>query len=143
MISYTAAISACEASGEFTHAENLFLRSKQLFPNIDKLGKSNMIDLHDLRAPVARTVVRIALADARRRCSGDQECEDLIVITGRGKGSVDNVSVLRPAILAMFQDQGEFHGVVECKDNVKNPGRVIISGTSIRRWAQRPKSPRA
>ena len=143
VILYNAAISACELSGELTRAESLLLQGKQLYPNLARLGESNEIDLHDLSAPVARTVVRVALADAQRRCSDDHECEDLIIVTGGGKHSVDNEAVLRPTILAMFQDQGEFQGVVERKDNVKNPGRVIITGSSIQRWAQRPKSPRA
>ncbi|MEM7608610.1 MAG: hypothetical protein AAF411_24920, partial [Myxococcota bacterium] len=47
------------------------------------------VDLHELSAPVARTVVRAALADARRHNRTD-ECQDLIVITGRGKHSAEN-----------------------------------------------------
>jgi len=96
-----------------------------------------MLDLHDLSAPVARTAVRLALDDMvrrpdERRFHDTEKGGDFFLITGRGKRSEGGEAILKPAIMAMLHD--EFAGLVECREHVKNPGRLVVPAASLHEW---------
>jgi hypothetical protein len=56
---------------------------------------------HNLSTPMALSAVRNLMWDVFR--SGE-ECDDLIIITGRGKGSKGQEPVLRPRVMAMLHE---------------------------------------
>jgi len=133
VITYSATISACELSGRTLEALSLFrtAQSEGHFQSVTiKYVPEAQVDLHDLSASVARTVVRSILQELLELSEKDHHKAKssvivLEIITGRGLHSQDGEAVLKPAILTLFQK--EYAHKYTCRVNKKNPGRLLVS----------------
>ena len=130
MVSFNAAISACEQCGEMVKAKLLYAQAVSLrfLPRMEN-GK---IDLHELVAPVARVAVTWSLDCLAR---GDTTLPDsgLRIITGKGNHSKDKVAVMKPAMEAMLASAG-FAGLGATEDE-QNTGMLVVRAESFRAWA--------
>ena len=54
--------------------------------------------------------------------------QDLVIIVGKGKGSVDNEQVLRPTAITMLERE---YGIL-AKDDRSNAGRLIIDAEGLK-----------
>ncbi|KAJ8604982.1 hypothetical protein CTAYLR_006898 [Chrysophaeum taylorii] len=112
VITYNAAISACELAGALDAAESTVLRALDdgLYSQCWN-SESRELDLRMMSVPVARTVVRLAIADARRGSDQRPRYFDnqsagkmMLIITGHGKNSESGVAVVRRAIIDLLAD---------------------------------------
>jgi len=137
LVTYDAMISASETTGHLKEACLMFLEAyeRQYYPQLLTRG---LLDLHDLSAAVARTAVRAALEDLLR--SPDERKIHLLpsrrdfgIITGRGNRSVDGEPIVRQAILALLREE---YAQLHCVEAPENPGRLVLSGRSLRDWTK-------
>ncbi|CAK0908658.1 unnamed protein product, partial [Prorocentrum cordatum] len=75
----------------------------------------DLIDLHDLPVEVAKLAVRMSVRELQR----DQR---LNIITGKGKHSLREEALIRPAVLSMLQEDPDFRVTV----NDADPGRLLV-----------------
>ena len=129
VISFNAAISACEQCDEMTKAKILYAEAVAL--NFLPRMNSGKIDLHNLSAPVARVAVAWSL-DCLARGETPLPDSGLKIITGKGKHSEDNLAVLKPQMEMMLASV-EFAGLGAIED-AQNTGRFVVRGESLRAW---------
>lgn len=93
------------------------------------------IDLHGLSIAAASTAMRAWLLALRRSsavASGDIDGEQVTIITGRGRNSLEGVSKLKPAIELLFKKELGGKGSLNFTTLPGNPGQLSISGADLR-----------
>jgi pentatricopeptide repeat protein len=110
---------------------------------------SRVIDLHGMRKSVACIAVTELLNGLRRARRRDSVCDaaasteeapssdgcetgDLLIITGRGKGSIDRKAVLKPAVLALLSQPA--YAALAVSETVGNPGSLTVTAASLGAW---------
>ncbi|CAE8609642.1 unnamed protein product [Polarella glacialis] len=96
-----------------------------------------VLDLHGHTVQVALTAARAVLADLLARPDGrycHDPAHDLILITGRGSRSEASEQQLLPALAAFLKE--ELQPPMEFLPHSSNPGRWIIPGSCLTRWAE-------
>lgn len=136
---FTAVISACELAGETSRAMDIFRDALdlQLYQSIWN-QQPFVLDLDKIPAPVARTAIKVTLADVKEFMNDADRGEGGIdrpftIITGRGDRDEDGEFILRPAILAMFRDEAQYQ--MECIENPNYPEVLHITVASLENWA--------
>ena len=94
--------------------------------------QSAMVDLHGYSVHMARAATRRVMEELRDESRGGASIDDqLLVITGRGKGSTTE-AVIGPAVLRVLRD--ELTPPVTADVVRGNDGRLQVDGASLRRW---------
>ncbi|KAG5182019.1 hypothetical protein JKP88DRAFT_146432, partial [Tribonema minus] len=100
------------------------------------------MDLHGLTLPLAHCAVRVALRELDRAATAAAAATpgtplplpDLVVITGRGRGSDSAVGpVLRPEVQRMLTE--EFYPPLGSVTAPANPGRLVVPAADVTAWA--------
>jgi pentatricopeptide repeat protein len=133
VITYDALIIACHNAGAETHAQRMYRESLDCGLRSHWVEGSKL-DLHDLSVAVAKTAVAIVLEDIQSsQCSRLPPGNDLVIITGRGKRSVNGVLLLGPAILDMLAQPA--YAVLGAAADPNNDGCVLVSAACLLEWA--------
>jgi hypothetical protein len=101
-------------------------------------GPARTLDLH-AASPAAAEAVRRAESWLRERqlaCAGD-----VLVITGRGKGSVDGVAVVRPAVERLFTRLKRLGVVLAVRQH--GAGAFVVTLAPVKALFEAPKRSRA
>lgn len=143
-VTYNSAIEALDASEEYVRAELVFqsaLRMKGVYStwlleetcNDDEEERGFVtLDLHRLPIAVAKAAVRHALGEM---CTGRLDVADLVVITGRGRGTPSRFSsnktrgLMRSSVLDFLCRLDLAPEEVE-----NNPGRLLLKEESLQQW---------
>ena len=102
--------------------------------NVDEAAVGDALDLHGYSVPLARAAMRHVLISELLDHEIDRAGpdSDLLVITGRGKGSGEEGAVLGPAVLRMLSEEAE--PPIAAYSVPGNEGRVRIDRESLRQW---------
>jgi pentatricopeptide repeat protein len=93
-------------------------------------------DLHQFSIPMAKIAVRNVVDSLLQKRASHDVAKDLIMVLGKGKGSIDGKAKLMPVIKALLKDEYNINASVE----ENNPGRiriqseVLIEFIETRRW---------
>lgn len=93
------------------------------------------IDLHGLSVAAASTAVRAWLLALRRSSavtSGKIDGEQVTIVTGRGRNSLEGVSKLKPGIELLFNKGLGGKRILNFTTPPENPGKLFISGADLR-----------
>jgi pentatricopeptide repeat protein len=134
---YTAAITILHQYGHYPQADSLYQLAVQ-YGKARGLNAKCELDLHGMNVPVAAAAVRCALKDIAQSWhgAGEGSLRDLVLITGVGKGSlVEWNPVLRPHVQDLLVEQ--FYPPIDSVTQPGNPGRVVVTGSTIRSWLKR------
>ena len=109
-----------------TEATDLFLAAQREGIYGRFVKNNELFDLHDLPISVAKVAVASVLAELRRA----DVARGLVIVTGRGNNSEDNVAVLRPAVIEFLHSAYGLDSAVDAK----NDGRIEVSAESLAKW---------
>jgi tetratricopeptide (TPR) repeat protein len=93
------------------------------------------IDLHGLSVAAASTAVRAWLLALRRSsavASGEIDGEQVTIVTGRGRNSLEGLSKLKPGIELLFKKGLGGKRSFNFTTPSENPGQLSISGADLR-----------
>uniref|UniRef100_A0A7S3NJU4 Smr domain-containing protein n=1 Tax=Aureoumbra lagunensis TaxID=44058 RepID=A0A7S3NJU4_9STRA len=128
VITYCLMISGYEVRGDTVRARSMFdaAQNAGFFSHV--WHTPDMIDLHELPAPVAKIAVRTAIERVRdrRAAANTSMSEILTLITGRGSHSEGGESILKPVMTAML-DSTDFSDILKCREDEKNPGKIHLT----------------
>jgi pentatricopeptide repeat protein len=141
-VTFNSAIEALDASEEYVRAELVFqsaLRMEGVYStwlleetNNDDQGEFVTLDLHRLPVAVAKAAVRHVLSEM---CTGRLAVANLVIITGRGRGTPSRFSsstergLMRSSVLDFLRRLG-----LPPEGLKNNAGRLIVRKTSLQRW---------
>ncbi len=100
------------------------------------------VDLHGLSVAAAAAVIRVWLLVFRRSpavAAGKIDHEEVTIVTGRGRNSLEGVSKLKPSVeLLLKKGLGGKHSL-DFTTPLENPGMLSISGADLRAALEDPK----
>lgn len=125
-------------------AESLYkeaLSEKILSPwkyTVDSVNGQNIraLDLHKFSTPMAKIAVRNVMESLLKKDSTHDVTKDLVIVLGKGKGSIDGKSLLMPTVMELLKNEYGIRGIVE----ENNAGRIRVNScilqsfTEQRRW---------
>ena len=138
---YSAAITIFHQYGCFPQADALYAAAVQhgrapVDPD-RQLAEEGLLDLHGLSSPVAAAAVRYALkrVRARWRREGPAAVQDMVLISGLGKGSLVPFSpTIRPLVQDLLVEQ--YYPPIDSTTVPGNAGRVVVSRESLLAWLE-------
>ena len=138
---YSAAITIFHQYGCFPQADALYAAAvRHARAPVDptrQLEEEGLLDLHGLSAPVAAAAVRHALkrVRARWRREGPGVVQDIVLVSGVGKGSLVPFSpTLRPLVQDLLVEQ--YYPPIDSTTVPGNAGRVVVSRASLLAWLE-------
>ena len=108
----------------------------EMLDNLDDDEPAVVLDLHGFSVSLARAAMRhvliAELLDKGIDHAGPES--DIVVITGRGRGSGDEGAVLGPAVVRMLREEAE--PPIEAHSVRGNEGRLRIKRASLEKWLE-------
>jgi pentatricopeptide repeat protein len=132
VIMLSAAIEAVDAASQYQIAMDIMMNARACGFYSKAWSKQNTVDLHDCSAAVSRAIMGCLLQDVR---SGMRACQDVMIITGRGKHSAGGKAVLPDEIRSFLVgcDGPTFTEVP------KKPGVLMLADQNLRGWLGKKK----
>eukprot|EP00397_Hematodinium_sp_SG-2012_P010854 GEMP01010980.1.p1 GENE.GEMP01010980.1~~GEMP01010980.1.p1 ORF type:complete len:618 (+),score=142.76 GEMP01010980.1:258-2111(+) len=137
---YKAVITAC-VEGKFNRRAVDFYREAVKSATVPYVRKEdNVVDFHGFNIPMATVALWCVFDDLKKTAAHRGKNDnaftkverDLIVITGRGNGSLDEQSVLRPRVIEILDR--EFQPSLDVRPVPGNDGRLRILASSLQAW---------
>lgn len=142
-VTYNSAIEALDASEEYVRAELVFqsaLRMDGIYANWLAINSDDdpnektgiTLDLHRLPIAVAKAALRHTLGEMS---TGRMTVDDLVVITGRGRGTPSRFSknqtrgLMRSSVLEFL-----LRMELITEEMADNPGRLLVRKESLQQW---------